>query len=223
MYSVLCTWRLPRCGVTFAHMLTYLTNPHVHSPPSKWSDWTLLKLKYSPVVKIPETKGLLVRQFSARLGKFGLTLWAVSILMYDQEFHHKKLFFSLSLSCHVAANKEHIVPKYHICMNKNIMWCTPKSFNFILIFKFQCKHSHDYNNVLFHVFADCLMPSPGGGADLEHNMRESLMLFIKENREKVTTIAAPFLKKKKLSPDEYIEFMSTQVIRGMSWWYISLL
>ena len=33
------------------------------------------------------------------------------------------------------------------------------------------------------------------------------MLFIKENREKVTTIAA--LKKKKLSLDEYIKFMST--------------
>ena len=37
------------------------------------------------------------------------------------------------------------------------------------------------------------------------------MLFIKENREKVTTIAAPFLRKKKLSLDEYIAFMS---IRG---------
>ena len=50
-------------------------------------------LEYSPVVKIPETKGLLVRQCSARLGEFGLTLWVVSILMYDQEFHHKKCFF----------------------------------------------------------------------------------------------------------------------------------
>ena len=34
------------------------------------------------------------------------------------------------------------------------------------------------------------------------------MLFIKENREKLTTIAAPFLRKKKLSLDEYIAFMS---------------
>ena len=57
------------------------------------------------------------------------------------------------------------------------------------------------------------MPSQWG-ADPEHNMRESLMHFIKENREKVTTIAAPFLKKKKLSPDEYIEFMSTPGHRG---------
>ena len=50
------------------------------------------------------------------------------------------------------------------------------------------------------------MPSPRGAAP-EHNMRESLILFIKENRDKVTTTAAPFLKKKKLSLDEYIAFM----------------
>ena len=84
---------------------------------------------------------------------------------------------------------------------------------FFLIFKFQCKHSHNYNDVLFHVFADCLMPSPRA-TDPEHNMRESLMHFIKENREKVTTIVALFLKKKKLSLDEYIEFMSTPGHRG---------
>ena len=48
------------------------------------------------------------------------------------------------------------------------------------------------------------MPSPRG-ADPEHNMREALMHFIKENRDQVNTIAAPFLKKKKLSLDEYIE------------------
>ena len=120
----------------------------------------------------------------------------------------------------MAADKEHIVasryfqvPKYHICTTRNIMLCTPKNFNFFFIFKFQCKHSHNYNDVLFHVFTDCLMPSPRG-ADPEHNMRESLMLFIKENREKVTTIAPPFLKKKKLSLDEYIKFMSTPGNQG---------
>ena len=118
----------------------------------------------------------------------------MSILMNDQVFHNKKWFFSLSLSCYVAANKE------HICMTKN--------FNFFLIFKFQSKHSHEYSDVLFHVFADCLMPAPRGAAP-EHNMREALILFIKENRDKVTTIAAPFLKKKKLSLDKYIAFMST--------------
>ena len=52
------------------------------------------------------------------------------------------------------------------------------------------------------------------GADPEHRMREALMLFIKENREKVTTIAAPFLRKKKLSLDEYIAFMSIPGNRG---------
>ena len=51
------------------------------------------------------------------------------------------------------------------------------------------------------------MPSPRG-AEPEHRMREALMLFINENRDKVTTIGAPFLKKKKLSLDEYIAFMS---------------
>ena len=55
-------------------------------------------LEYSQVVKIPENEGLLVRQCSARLGEFGLTLWVVSILMYDQEFHNKKMvFFFVSL------------------------------------------------------------------------------------------------------------------------------
>ena len=142
-------------------------------------------LEYSQVVKIPESEGLLVDHCSARLGEFRLTLWVVSILMYDQGFHNKKWFFSLSLSCHVAANKEHI--------------CTTKNFNFFLIFKFQCKHSHEYSDVLFHVFANCLMPSPRGAAP-EHNMREALIFFIKENRDKVTTIAAPFLKKKKTFP-----------------------
>ena len=93
------------------------------------------------------------------------------------------------------------------------MLCMPKNFNFFLIFKFQCKHSHEYSDVLFHVFADHLMPSPSGAAP-EHNMREALILFIKENRDKVTTIAAPFLKKKKLSLDEYIAFMSTPGNQG---------
>ena len=57
------------------------------------------------------------------------------------------------------------------------------------------------------------MPSPRGAAP-EHRMREALMLFIKETREKVATIAAPFLRKKKLSLDEYIAFMSIPGNRG---------
>ena len=116
--------------------------------------------------------------------------------------------FFLCLSCHMAAHKE------QICMTKN--------FNFFLIFKFQCKHSHEYSDVLFHVFADRLMPSPRGAAP-EHNMRESLILFIKENRDKVTTIAAPFLKKKNFPLMSILHLCPSQVIRGMSWHYISLL
>ena len=72
-------------------------------------------LKYSPVVKIPESEGLLVWHCSARLREYGLTLWVVSILIYDQEFHHKKLYFSLFfVSCHVAANKEHMGASRHL-------------------------------------------------------------------------------------------------------------
>ena len=55
-------------------------------------------LEYSQVVKIPESEGMLVRQCSVRLQELGLTLWVVSILMYDQEFHNKKMFlFFISL------------------------------------------------------------------------------------------------------------------------------
>ena len=38
-------------------------------------------LKYSPVVKIPESEGLLVWHCSARLREYGLTLWVVSIFL----------------------------------------------------------------------------------------------------------------------------------------------
>ena len=71
---------------------------------------------------------------------------------------------------------------------------------------FQCKHTHNYDDVLFHVFADLLMPSPRG-ANPEHNMCQALILFIKENTEKVKLIAEPFLERKKLALDAYIAFM----------------
>ena len=93
----LCTQALPRYGVTFAHMLTYLPNPHALSiKMARQQD--IKTLEYSQVVKIPESEGLLVCQCSARLGEFGSTLWVASILMYDQEFHNKKMvFFFVSL------------------------------------------------------------------------------------------------------------------------------
>ena len=55
-------------------------------------------LEYSQVVKIPESEGMLVHQCLVRLRELGLTLWVVSILMYNQEFHNKKMFlFFVSL------------------------------------------------------------------------------------------------------------------------------
>ena len=58
-------------------------------------------LEYSQVVKIPESEGMLVRHCFVRLRELGLTLWVVSILMYDQEFHNKKMFlFFVSLIPH---------------------------------------------------------------------------------------------------------------------------
>ena len=45
-------------------------------------------MEYSLVTKIPESEGLLVRQCTSHLGKFGLTIWVVSILMCEQELHH---------------------------------------------------------------------------------------------------------------------------------------
>ena len=71
---------------------------------------------------------------------------------------------------------------------------------------FQCKHSHNYDDILFHIFADCLMPAPRG-TDLEHNMCQALILLIKENTEKVKLTADQCLKKKKLTLDAYIVFM----------------
>ena len=50
------------------------------------------------------------------------------------------------------------------------------------------------------------MPAPRG-ADLEHNMHQALILFMKENIDKVEQIAEPFLSKKKLTLDAYIAFM----------------
>ena len=43
-------------------------------------------LEYSQVVKIRESEGMLVHQCSVRLRELGLTLWVVSILMYDHVF-----------------------------------------------------------------------------------------------------------------------------------------
>ena len=95
MHFVLCTQALPRYGVIWGDFCTHadlLTQPTC----------TLQKtLEYSQVVKIPESEGMLVCQCSVRVRELGLTLWVMSILMYDQEFHNKKMFlFFVSLIPH---------------------------------------------------------------------------------------------------------------------------
>ena len=70
----------------------------------------------------------------------------------------------------------------------------------------QCKHSHNYDDVLFHIFVDHMMPAPRD-AKPQHNMHQALILFMKENTDKVERIAQTFLSKKKLTLDAYIAFM----------------
>ena len=71
---------------------------------------------------------------------------------------------------------------------------------------FQCKHAHNYDDVLFHILADHMMPAPSG-AEPEYNKHQALILFMKENIDKVEQIAQPFLSKKKLALDACIAFM----------------
>ena len=59
---------------------------------------------------------------------------------------------------------------------------------------FQCKHLHKYNNLLFHLFADRVM-DPEHGASPESKMHKPLVLFMRENLEKVEQISHEFLKK----------------------------
>ena len=60
---------------------------------------------------------------------------------------------------------------------------------------FQCKHMHEYNDLLLHLFADRLMDPERCGASPESNMCESLVLFMRENLEKVEKISHGFLEK----------------------------
>ena len=88
-------------GVTFAHVLTHLPNPCTLSKKAMVGKDIVSKLEYSPVKKIRESKALLVRQCSSRLGEYGLTLWVMSILMYAQELHSFSLS-AVSHACHVV-------------------------------------------------------------------------------------------------------------------------
>ena len=69
-------------------MLTYLANLRALSKTKMAGKDYISKMEYSPVAKISESEALLVRQCSAHLGEYGLTLSVVSILMYTQELDH---------------------------------------------------------------------------------------------------------------------------------------
>ena len=57
---------------------------------------------------------------------------------------------------------------------------------------FQCKHSHEYNDLLFHLFTDRVMKE-GHGACPEANMCQALVLFMWDNIDKVMEISQNFL------------------------------
>ena len=84
MSSVLCTWRWPGYGITFAHVLTYFPTDAALSKMSADKEQHAV-LEYSPVPKIKESEALLVWNCSKRLDEYGLTLWVVSIVLYVQE------------------------------------------------------------------------------------------------------------------------------------------
>ena len=55
---------------------------------------------------------------------------------------------------------------------------------------------HEYNDLLFHLFADQVMDPEQHGASPESDMWGSLVLFMKENLGKVEQISHEFLKKR---------------------------
>ena len=76
--------KIPRYCVTFAHMLTYLSNLRTFSKMAgKEQDCAVLQ--YSGVPEIRESEAPLVCNCSKRLEEYGLTLWVVSIVLYVQE------------------------------------------------------------------------------------------------------------------------------------------
>ena len=79
-------------------------------------------------------------------------------------------------------------------------------------FYLQCKHSHDYNDLIFHIFVDRFMHSRG--AEPEHTMRESLVLFIRTNFEEFDKIAGSFLRWKGLNLQHYFEYIEIPGNRG---------
>ena len=60
---------------------------------------------------------------------------------------------------------------------------------------------------------DRFMPD-SHGAEPEHNMCESLVLFIRMNYEEVNKIARSFLRQKGLTLDNYLEYIEKPGNRG---------
>ena len=100
-----------------------------------------------------------------------------------------------------------------------LILCTTRNFYFIFCcwtpknFYLQCKHNHDYNDLIFHIFVDRFMPH-SYRAEPEHNMHESLVLFIRTNFEEVDKIARSFFRQKGLTLHHYLEYIEKPGIRG---------
>ena len=93
--------------------------------------------------------------------------------------------------------------------------CIYRLYTQELLYFVQCKHSHEYNDLLFHLFTDRVMKE-GCGACPEANMHQALVLFMRDNINKVTEISQNFLKRKGISVDEYIEYILSLGTGAMS-------
>ena len=80
-------------------------------------------------------------------------------------------------------------------------------------FYLQCKHSNEYNDLIFHIFADRFMPD-SHGVEPEHNMHESHILFMRKNYEEINKIARSFLRQKGLTLDNYLKYIEKPGNRG---------
>ena len=58
------------------------------------------------------------------------------------------------------------------------------------------------------------MNKEGCGASPEANMHEALVLFMLENIDKVTEISQNFLKRRGISLDKYMQYISTPKEQG---------
>ena len=148
---------------------------HAHltlSPSSKMAggkEKKSSKLLYTPVPIVREKELLLVNECTNRLDQFGLPLWVVSMnqmpkncdLLNPISTWHARQKNVLKCICmlqflDVHGRLEFVYDQeYHYCTPKNyyllFSCCMPKNFYL------QCKHTHEYNDLIFHIFADRFM------------------------------------------------------------------